>query len=128
MLAIVFPNATAGLDGIRLRTTRDKISALIYEAKLRADRVNRPIVFVLAPEEGHIEAVEFGSDWTRDIDLHPAVGIKRPEEEDSFTLLPGVPAPAYQILLSIESGDQAGLEINPFLGVANDWVPGEDEK
>lgn len=125
MLAIVYPNVTTGLDGIRLRTARDNISSLIYESKLRADRYNRPVVVWFEPEESLVKARAFASEWSRDVELPSAIALKRPAASNGFVLIPGVPPPAFRVLLETTTGDRAGLEISPFLGVAKDWLPDE---
>ncbi len=127
MLAITFPSFTAGLDGIVLRSDIDRAGSFFNQARLQADRLQQPVQLTADPGERKLTAISVDGAWEESFALNERCSIVFPKEKQSVILHPGTPAPRFRLLLQSERGASAGLQINIFTGVPEDWSPGQED-
>ena len=121
VMAIAFPNVTSGLDGIRLKTTVDRVGSFWSTARQRADRFQIPVQVTVDPEANELRAAAVSNDWNTSFDLTNRIHVVGFEEPRRYLIYPGTPSPAFALMLGSESGGQAGIKINVFTGVPEDW-------
>ena len=121
MMAIAYPNVTSGLEGIRLKTTVDRAGQFWIEARQHADRYQTPVQVTLDPEKNEARAVAAVGGWRNDFPLHASLQIAQPEVKATFLVFPGAPSPEFRLVIKGETGGVAGLKINVFTGVAEEW-------
>ena len=125
MLTIAYPSFTRGLDGIRLRTTVDRVGTFFNQARNMTDRRQEPVHLIVDPELRRVIAVSLDRGWQDVYELPDRIRVVIPRERASVILFPGAPAPPLRVMLSTESGGRAGLQINIFTGVPELWDGGE---
>ena len=121
VLAIAFPNVTSGLDGIRLKTAVDRVGSFWSAARQRADRFQTPVQVTVDPRKNELRAASVANDWSASFDLSNRLHVAGLEEPQRYLLYPGAPSPDFRLLLESESGGQAGIKVNVFTGVPEDW-------
>ncbi len=121
VLAIAFPNVTSGLDGIRLKTTVDEVGSFWSSARLRADRFQTPVQVTVDPKQNELRAAAVSNDWSDSLDLTERLHIADVEEPQRYLIYPGSPSPDFRLLLEADGGSRAGVKINVFTGVPEDW-------
>ncbi len=124
MLAITFPSFTSGLDGLVLRSDVDRAGSFFSQARLQADRLQQPVQLTADPRGGKLTAVSVDGSWEEAVALDSRSNMIFPKEKQSVILHPSTPAPQFRLLLESERGARAGLQINIFTGVPEDWNPG----
>lgn len=121
VMAIAFPNVTSGLDGIRLKTTVDRVGSFWSSARQRADRFQTPVQVTVDPEANELRAAAVTNDWSDSFDISNRLSMVGLEEPRRYLIYPGAPSPSFELLLQAESGGQAGIKINIFTGVPEEW-------
>lgn len=121
VLTIAFPNVTSGLDGIRLKTAVDRVGSFWSAARQRADRFQTPVQVTVDPEKNELRAASAANDWNDSFDLSNRLHIAGLEQPQRYLLYPGAPSPDFRLMLEAESGSRAGIKINVFTGVPEDW-------
>lgn len=121
MMAIAFPNVTSGLDGIRLKTTVDRVGSFWSTARQRADRFQTPVQVIVDPAANELRAAAVSNDWKASFDLSNRLSVVGPDAPRRYLLYPGAPSPDFRLLLQAESGSRAGVKINVFTGIPEDW-------
>ncbi len=121
MMAIAYPNVTSGLEGIRLKTTVDRAGQFWIEARQHADRYQTPVQVTVDPEKSQARAAAAAGDWRAEFPLHASLKIAKPAEKATYVLYPGAPSPEFRLLLQGETGGRAGVKINVFTGVPEEW-------
>jgi prepilin-type N-terminal cleavage/methylation domain-containing protein len=127
MLAITFPSFTSGLDGIVLRSDIDRAGSFFSQARLQADRLQQPVQLTADPQGHKLTAVSVDGSWEESFVLHDRSQIVFPQEKQSVILHPSTPAPQFRLLLESERGARAGLQINVFTAVPEDWNPSKED-
>lgn len=127
ILAISFPAITAGLDGVRLRAAGQRVGALVNLARGRADRDQLPVEIVIDPEGNRISAFAADGRWERSLELADGVRIAKvlPVAEGTeaeskvrrVVMIPGVPAPRFQVQLETAQGRSLTVGVDPLTGV-----------
>ncbi len=126
ILTIAYPSFTKGLDGIRLRTTVDRVGTFFNQARNMASRRQVPVHLIVDPELRSVIAVSLDRGWQDVYELPDRIRVVMPSERASVILFPGAPAPRLRVMLSAESGGRAGLQVNIFTGVPELWDGGEE--
>ena len=121
VLTIAFPNVTSGLDGIRLKTAVDRVGSFWSAARQRADRSQTPVQVTVDPQKNELRAASVANDWSTSFDLSNRLHVAGLAEPQRYLLYPGAPSPDFRLLLESESGGQAGIQVNVFTGVPEDW-------
>ena len=121
MMAIAYPSVTSGLEGIRIKTAVDQAGRFWIEARQQADRRQTPVQVTLDPEKNEGRAVAAAGGWRSRLPLHVSLSISRPAEKATYLIFPGAPSPEFRLLLQGESGSRAGVKINVFTGVPEEW-------
>lgn len=121
VMAIAFPNVTSGLDGIRLKTTTDRVGSFWSSARQRADRFQTPVQVTVDPFANELRAAAVTNDWSDSFDLTNRIHVVGLIGPRRYLIYPGTPSPAFQLMLEAESGGQSGIKINVFTGVPEDW-------
>jgi prepilin-type N-terminal cleavage/methylation domain-containing protein len=121
VLAIAFPNVTSGLDGIRLKTAVDRVGSFWSAARQRADRFQSPVQVTVDPQANELRAASVANDWSDSFDLSNRLHVTGLEEPQRYLLYPGAPSPDFRLMLESESGGKAGIKVNVFTGVPEDW-------
>ena len=121
VLVIAFPNVTSGLDGIRLKTAVDRVGSFWSSARQRADRFQTPVQVTVDPKKNELRAASVANDWSASFDLSNRLHVAEMEEPQRYLLYPGAPSPDFRLMLEAESGGRAGVKINVFTGVPEDW-------
>jgi prepilin-type N-terminal cleavage/methylation domain-containing protein len=85
--AVSYPTASAGLDGLRLRSAADRVMALLNLALDRADRVQQVVEIRVSPEENAISA------RSMDLSLNRTLALDQPIRIASVSQATAVPAP-----------------------------------
>jgi type II secretory pathway pseudopilin PulG len=126
VMTIAFPNVTSGLDGIRLKTTVDRVGSFWSSARQRADRFQTPVQVTVDPEANELRAAAASNDWSDSFDFTNRIHVVGLEQPRRYLIYPGTPSPAFELMLEAESGGQAGIKINVFTGVPEDWDGGDE--
>ena len=121
VLTIAFPNVTSGLDGIRLKTAVDRVGSFWSAARQRADRFQTPVQVTFDPQANELRASSVANDWSASFDLSNRLHVAEMEEPQRYLLYPGAPSPDFRLMLEAESGGRAGIKVNVFTGVPEDW-------
>ena len=121
VLTIAFPNVTSGLDGIRLKTAVDRVGSFWSAARQRADRFQTPVQVTVDPQANELRASSVANDWSASFDLSNRLHVAEMEEPQRYLLYPGAPSPDFRLMLEAESGGRAGIKVNVFTGVPEDW-------
>ena len=121
VLTIAFPNVTSGLDGIRLKTAVDRVGSFWSAARQRADRFQTPVQVTVDPERNELRAASAANDWSATFDFSNRLHVAGLEQPQRYLLYPGAPSPDFHLMLESESGGQAGIKVNVFTGVPEDW-------
>jgi prepilin-type N-terminal cleavage/methylation domain-containing protein len=121
VLAIAFPNVTSGLDGIRLKTAVDRVGSFWSAARQRADRFHTPVQVTVDPQKNELRAASADNDWKASFDLSNRLHVAELEQPQRYLLYPGAPSPDFRLMLEAESGGRAGIKVNVFTGVPEDW-------
>ena len=121
MLTIAYPSFTRGLDGIRLRTTVDRVGTFFNQARNMADRRQQPVHLIVDPELRSVAAISLDQGWQSVYELPDRIGVEIPRERASVILFPGAPSPRLRMMLTSESGGRIGLQVNIFTGVPELW-------
>ena len=125
MLGIAYPNVTAGLDGIRLKTTVDRAASFWAEARQRADRYQEVVQVTIDPTKGEIRAMSAHSPWKKTFTVEDELSFEAPEKERAYMLYPGSPSPQFSLVLATKSGGRSGLKVNILTGLPEQWDGGE---
>ena len=121
MMAIAYPNVTSGLEGIRLKAAIDRAGQFWIEARQHADRYQTPVQVAVDPEKNQVLAVAATGVWRSALEQHDSLKIVRPAARVVYVLYPGAPSPAFRLMLEGEAGGSAGVKINVFTGVPEEW-------
>ena len=128
LMGVAYPNVSAGLDGIRLRSAADRAGAFWSAARQRADRYREAVQVVIDPAKNEIRAAAAGSDWRQNLALEPSLRIAAPAKRTSYLLYPGTPSPRFEVLLAAGGDSVAGVRVNVLTGVPEPWDGERDEK
>lgn len=118
IMAISFPSATSGLDGVRLQASGRRVASFINAAREHAEREQVPVE--VAVEAKRLQALAAGGGWERTLELTEGVETVVSEGEPRtrrMVLLPGVPAPRVRFGLRSSRGRTLTVETNPLTGV-----------
>ncbi len=121
MMAIAYPNVTSGLEGIRLKTSVDRLGQFWLEARQHADRYQTPVQVSVDPARSEARAVGALDAWRAEFPLYSTLKIAQPKKRATFLIYPGAPSPEFRVLLEGETGGAAGVRINVLTGVPEDW-------
>lgn len=121
ILAISFPSATAGIDGVRLQAAGRRVAAFLNVARGRADREQLPVEILIDLDANRMSAVTADGQWERSVDLGQGVRIAAvlPEAESRsrrFLVLPGVPPPRFFVQLDSSRGRSLRVGVDPLSG------------
>ena len=122
MLGIAYPNVTAGLDGIRLKTTIDRAASFWAEARQRADRYQEVVQVTIDPKKRELRAESAHSDWDAGLAFAEALLIAEPKEQSAYMLYPGSPSPQFSLVLETVGGGRSGLKVNILTGLPEPWA------
>jgi prepilin-type N-terminal cleavage/methylation domain-containing protein len=125
MLSIAYPSLTSGLDGIRLRAAIDEAGTFFTNARLTCDRRQSPVYVTIEPGQRRLTASAVDRGWEQTQQFDARLQVVQPREEISYVLFPGAPAPQFRLQLGTEQGGRAGLQINVFTGIPEEWNGGE---
>jgi prepilin-type N-terminal cleavage/methylation domain-containing protein len=117
MLGVTYPNVTAGLDGIRLKTCVSRAGAFWAAARQRADRFQEVVQVTVDPAAGELRALAADSTWSDSYKLDPSIRVAGLKEPVSYLLYPGTPSPQFELFLETESGGRSGVRVNVLTGV-----------
>lgn len=121
MLGIAYPNVTAGLEGIRLKTTVDRAASFWADARQRADRFQEVVQVTIDPEKSEVRAMSAHSLWKETFEIGDGLSFAAPEKESSYMLYPGSPSPQFRLVLETASGGRSGLKVNILTGLPEQW-------
>jgi len=121
MLGISYPNVTAGLDGIRLKTTVDRAASFWAEARQRADRYQEVVQVTIDPQMSEIRAMSAHSSWKKTFVVEDELSFAAPEKESAYMLYPGSPSPQFRLVLETPTGGRSGLKVNVLTGLPELW-------
>ena len=121
MLGVSYPSLSAGLDGLRLKTSVDRAAAFWNEARQRADRLQQPVQLTVDPLASSLQARAAEDPWRARLRFE-GVSIAKPAERKIWLLYPATPSPRFELLLQTPRGDRAGLRIDVLTGVAEEWA------
>jgi prepilin-type N-terminal cleavage/methylation domain-containing protein len=116
IVAISFPSASAGLDGIRLRSAADSVVGLLNAALTRTDRRQEPMEVIISPKERTISLFTADPSYTKKLQLPDGI-VMAGEEPRRFLLMPGGAPPTLDIDLSNSRGTHKVVRIDPITGV-----------
>ena len=126
MVSISYPTMTRGLDGIRLKTAVDRAGTFFNAARQAADRRQEPVQFTVDPEGNQLTTLSADGAWEDSFVLDESTEMAFPSKVQSLILYPGDPPPEFRLLLRSPDGATAGLKINVFTGVPEEWDGPED--
>ena len=121
MVSISYPTMTRGLDGIRLKTAVDRAGTFFNAARQAADRRQRPVQFTVDPERNQLTTLSADGSWEDHLVLDERTKVAFPSKVQSLILYPGDPPPEFRLFLKAPDGTGAGLKINVFTGVPEEW-------
>lgn len=118
LLAIAFPSASGGLEGIRLQAAARRVAAYLNAASLRANREQAPIQITVDAERNRLSAVAVNGRWEESLALDEAVRLVAQEDDRPrrFMVIPGVPAPRVRIRLATARGRSVAVSLDPITG------------
>ena len=122
VVGIAYPNVTAGLDGIRLKTSADRAGAFWSAARQRADRYQQVVQLIVDPKKNELRAASVDGQWKDALAFDQHLSIRRPGERASYFLYPGSPSPKFELLLGAEDDTVAGVRVNILTGVPEEWA------
>lgn len=126
MVGIAVPSFQAGLPSIRLRSASSSVARFLSSARNQVERVQRPVVLRVAPEQGRLsyqsvdiagrrdliaEEVEMPDGVSVRAVLPAPPGMERNTRE--FVLFPGGGLPAFAVLLVNQRGGQRWVSLDP---------------
>lgn len=126
---IAYPNVSAGLDGIRLKTTANRAGSFWSAARQRADRYQQVVQVVVDPKQLELRATSVDGQWRDSLPIDNHLHIQMPHERAVYFLYPGAPSPKFELLLGAEDATFAGVRVNVLTGVAEEWAgPTKEER
>lgn|GEM_PF-940490 len=123
MMAITYPNFTAGLEGIRLKSAASRAGAFWSSARQRSDRFQEVVQVVVDPEKRELRARSTEGGWRDALSVDDGLFVASPEQAHSWILYPGTPSPRFELLLGGGDGGRAGIRVNVLTGVPEEWKP-----
>jgi prepilin-type N-terminal cleavage/methylation domain-containing protein len=130
--AVSYPTASAGLDGLRLRSAADRVMALLNLALDRADRVQQVVEIRVSPEENAISARSMDLSLNRTLELEVPIhiaSVSQPPGSDAgaseqrrFLLYPGGTPPRISIELESKEGRRRRVTVDPVTGMLHSEV------
>jgi prepilin-type N-terminal cleavage/methylation domain-containing protein len=122
MIAITLPSATAGLDGVRLKSATGEVAAFLNAASNLSQRRQEPVVVTIASKEMTMS----GGGVSRHMRLPDGIvmssgggqeanSIDR-EPEGRILLMPGAPEPSTAIELTNQHGVKRTVRLDPMTG------------
>jgi len=123
MMAITYPNFTAGLESIRLKSAASHAGAFWASARQRSDRFQEVVQVVVDPEKRELRARSVAGGWQENLPVDSGLFVASPEESQSWILYPGTPSPRFEVLLGGDDGGRAGVRVNVLTGVPEEWKP-----
>ena len=121
MVSISYPTMTRGLDGIRLKTAVDRAGTFFNAARQAADRRQEPVQFTVDPKRNQLTTLSADGAWEDHLVLDKSTKMAFPSKMQSLILYPGDPPPEFRLLLKSPDGASAGLKVNVFTGVPEEW-------
>jgi prepilin-type N-terminal cleavage/methylation domain-containing protein len=122
LVGIAYPNVTAGLDGIRLKTAADRAGSFWSAARQRADRYQQVVQLVVDPKKSELRAASVDGAWSDAMPFDQRLSIRRPAERAVYFLYPGAPSPKFELLLGAEDETVSGVRVNILTGVPEEWA------
>ena len=86
-----------------------------------ADRRQRPVQFTVDPERNQLTTLSADGSWEDHLVLDERTKVAFPSKVQSLILYPGDPPPEFRLFLKAPDGTGAGLKINVFTGVPEEW-------
>ncbi len=126
MVSISYPTMTRGLDGIRLKTAVDRAGTFFNAARQAANRRQEPVQFTVDPERNQLTTLSADGDWEDRLVLDESTEVAFPPKIQSLILYPGDPPPEFRLFLKTHDGSGAGLKVNVFTGVPEEWGGPQD--
>jgi hypothetical protein len=123
LVGIAYPNVTAGLDGIRLKTAADRAGSFWSAARQRADRYQQVVQVVIDPQKNELRAVSVDGQWRDSLPFDGKLHVKQPPKRAVYFLYPGSPSPKFELLLTSGEKSAAGVRVNILTGVPEPWAP-----
>jgi len=123
MMAITYPNFTAGLEGIRLKSAASRTGAFWAAARQRSDRFQEVVQVVVDPKKRELRARSAEGGWQDTLAVQDGLFIAQPKEAKSWILYPGTPSPQFELLLGGQEGGRSGIQVNVLTGVPEEWKP-----
>lgn len=141
MSSIVWPAASAALDGIRLRSSADSVASLLAQAALRVERRQQPVEIVIDIEKSRLETIGVAVSDRREMELDPGIRVAgveprlTPDEgldeeqppERRFVLMPGSGWPAIRIELANPRNARRVVRLDPITGAPEVQIPRESQ-
>jgi len=121
MMAVAYPSLTAGLDSVLLQADIDRAGTFFSRARLRADVLQQPVQLTVDPARGELRGISADGQWEESFALNERISVLSPAEKQSMILHPSTPPPQFRLRLGTERGARAGLRINVFTGVPEEW-------
>ncbi|MEZ5396269.1 MAG: prepilin-type N-terminal cleavage/methylation domain-containing protein [Bryobacterales bacterium] len=106
---IAYPNVSAGLDGIRLKTTANRAGSFWSAARQRADRYQQVVQVVVDPKQLELRATSVDGQWRDSLPIDQHLHIQMPHERAVYFLYPGAPSPKFELLLGASAMTFAGV-------------------
>lgn len=120
IVGVSYPTFTRGLDGVRLQTSLGQAGAFFNQVRQTADRRQQPVQLTVDPKKNRLSAMTVDGSW-RDYLAFDRVRVVFPTQPVNLILYPAHPAPQFHLLLASETGKRAGLRVNVFTGVPEEW-------
>jgi len=132
LVAVAYPSAASGIDGIRLRSTADNVVNFLNAAIDHAERRQQVVEVWVAPKDNVLIARSPDQGFTRRLELpepfritavRPAAEVA-PDEARRFLMVPGGTIPRIQIEISSKDGKKREVTVDPLTGMPDNDVPG----
>jgi prepilin-type N-terminal cleavage/methylation domain-containing protein len=126
MAAITFPSVGAGLDGLRLTTASNSISAFLNAGWNRAERRREPVELIVSVESNQIDLRSADQTYTRTLTMPDGVRIERihpvipgldDEKARTTVIYPGGTTPRIGVEIANRRGSRRIVRVDPVTGV-----------
>jgi prepilin-type N-terminal cleavage/methylation domain-containing protein len=131
LVAVAYPSAVSGIDGLRLRTTADTVVNFLNTAIDRANRRQQVVELWIAPKDNTLIARSATPGFARRLNIpepfhitavRPAAEVA-PDEPRRFLMVPGAAMPRISIEISGADGRKRTVTVDPLTGMPRNEVP-----
>jgi hypothetical protein len=125
MVAVSFPNAVAGLEGIRLSSAAGSTAGFLNAALNRAERLQQPVELTVSIRDNAVTMRSLEARFERKLQLPAGVKVlavwpQAPEEGGEprrFLFMPGGVPPRIGIEIANRRGTRRIVRVDPITGV-----------